>query len=351
MTPDEERNEAIILTIAYHDNSFRRSVICPRFAHDTSSKPPLRIPHSIFRPLTTSPVSNLGDFEQLPREIMMVLCLHLDLYSCIRFRQTNRLARQVVTAVPEYRAVASYGHRALHAILRTDMGDNFTLAELYRQLVTGGCVVCGAFGVFIYLPLAARCCYPCIISAQALRTASLASVVKFSGLPAEQLRRLMRVVTTVRGTYEKRYGISWFKSGHRMELVSAAEAVRVMQSLGLWHGPSGPVASLGKDAEGARCMVSAVLPLLDPTTGKIEHGLVCGSCERALDRLPVEEACRRQGVMYSKQGILDHLNSCSGAQEEWTRWGEKTIEMVREIRELREKREIARKAGQDMTLP
>lgn len=303
------QDDAIIRVAAYHRRDFAHAVV-----HSVPSEhDPVR--NSVAEPFPSAAVSDLGALDRLPLELISSICLCLDVRSCFKFRQINRRARQIVSGLYKYRAVAEHGLESLRAVLRTDISRYFTVPDLYRPLCTPSCARCRSpFGGFLWIPTASRYCFACIEWSH-LRVVPLEALVKYSGVSSERLQRLRPVLRTLPGTYTTKY-YSWTS---RTEVVAAEPAFDALRASGLPLQHAMAVLAAIPDTFAYTYMVSTALPLLDPATGQVQHGLSCKGCYIAF-------AARDNGTkgrnephdrVYSRQGYLDHFPLCHESIKLW----------------------------------
>ncbi|KAH8654849.1 hypothetical protein BGZ61DRAFT_541191 [Ilyonectria robusta] len=57
-----------------------------------------------------APTSDLGDLSVLPEEVLAMIALNLDIDSFRHFRQVNRQARFIATAIPQYQQVLCWNN-------------------------------------------------------------------------------------------------------------------------------------------------------------------------------------------------------------------------------------------------
>ena len=90
------QEDAILQVASYHCHDYDLAVI--------RSAPHEHIPirTSIAQPFPTSPLSSLGALSAFPVEIVAVICLSMDVTSVFRFRQVNRLARNIASSPLPY---------------------------------------------------------------------------------------------------------------------------------------------------------------------------------------------------------------------------------------------------------
>ncbi|KAK3307222.1 uncharacterized protein B0T15DRAFT_395441 [Chaetomium strumarium] len=296
---------------------------------------------SIARAFATAPVSSLGalTFHRLPTEILALICLFLDVRACFRFRQVNRAARALVSGLVEYRTVVYHGLEALRAILRTRLDPHFTFRDLYQSLCSSKCQPCGAFGGFLFLPTAVRCCFKCLRNSPQLALLDFARLPTIPSLRKATffrtprvtpgvLRRLMPVLQTM-SVY--RYCTKNGPQHRRIDLVPAVVASEVLKGLGAtsadlekchWKMRAYPYQG---DGLSIRYMAATAFPFLDRVSGRVEYGVSCRGCYVAAMAHGSEQNFDCSDRVYSRKGFLDHFQSCPEAQRLWTGSCEGTV--------------------------
>lgn len=195
MSPNPEEDscdsDAIVRVTSYHRRDFDQAVIAAKPGqHDHARL-------SIFKVLGPSGSSSLGRLQHLPLEVITYICLGLDVCSALAFSQVSRRTREIVAGIRQYRQLSEHALECLWALFRTSLAARTDISTLHSALSTKSCVLCGLFGGFIFLPTTARCCFQCIESAPDLRTVSLHSFCKASGMPATRLKKSCSVRGTV----------------------------------------------------------------------------------------------------------------------------------------------------------
>ncbi|KAF4435521.1 F-box domain, Skp2-like protein [Fusarium austroafricanum] len=117
-------SEAVVDICAYHRRDFDVVMVRSR-PHDTQKV--IKDFHTAFQ---TTPTAGLGILDQLPLELLSIVCRNLDLLSYFRFRQVNRQARVVSTSVLEYQSVVKHGLEGLRGMLRAGLAQSFTIRDL-----------------------------------------------------------------------------------------------------------------------------------------------------------------------------------------------------------------------------
>ncbi|KAL2018600.1 hypothetical protein VTK56DRAFT_570 [Thermocarpiscus australiensis] len=292
--PDQE--EALLRVAAYHRHDFDLMVIrSPPSQHD-----PVR--SSIAQAFPDSPAASLGILSRLPTEILFSTLKYLDVLSCFRFRQVNRQARVALSALWEYRDIATHALEVLRSVLRTGLATRFTLSDLHRPLCTMKCRRCGAFGVFLFLPTAQRCCYNCVVMSIRFHVDTLSALAMVRTSPKTSLAELRRVLPVMRAIPGV-YGIEEKALGKTTEVVAMKHAFRTLSKLGfeLKDDPyltriRPPRSVLEKS--GMKYWALTALPYLDRASGEVQHGLCCKGCHVAFEASAA--AFRRHNRTYSK---------------------------------------------------
>jgi hypothetical protein len=320
--------DAILRVAAYHRHDYDLVVIrSPPHEHA-----PVR--DSITKPFPTPSVSSLGDFSDFPVEILSAICLNMDLPSLFRFRQVNRLARTIISNLRPYRDVTNHALEALRAAMRTRIGIHFTLTDLYTELCTEKCIVCGNFGSFLFLPYFKRCCFYCLSNDSKLLVAPIINLANYTGIPQAELCERLPVVHAIPGTYSmrevRRTGGQKFVS---RDFVDAMNRQKLTRNPKVDEDFYSHVTPFMCDPW-TTAMVCTAFPSLDRETGEIETGVYCKGCylwER--DDPPLDfsyltiddEWFADRG--YNKKDFLEHFKECLLAQRYWEQSQGGTVEI------------------------
>lgn len=108
------------------------------------------VAESLQNTFSEPPTTGLGSLNFLPTELLYGILNHLDVFSSFRFRRTNRQARVVSTALPEYKSVALHGLEDLRGLLRGGLAQVHTIRDLYALLICENCTLCGNCGGFYF---------------------------------------------------------------------------------------------------------------------------------------------------------------------------------------------------------
>ncbi len=253
-----EQEDAIIRATAYHNKEYDLSVIS--FPSRTRNG----IRRSVSRPLPRAPNASLGTLDRLTLELLVYVSLHLDIYSLLKYRQTNLRSRQVIDSLQEYRAVTSHGLNPLYALLRTQLATYVSLSDFYNVLCTNNCAFCGEFGGFVFLPTWSRCCFECVKKAPETQMQTLASLRKQFRLTQAAISKL-RCFKTLPGIYTM--DESTYKS--RFKIVPVHQAMLV----------SGKQPQAGEQPPTPRpiyrynYMAPCALPYYERRSGRVEYGI------------------------------------------------------------------------------
>lgn len=315
--------EAIIRVTSYHRRDKDEKVISfrpleqDRIRACISTAPP-----------TTSLSSGLGCLGVLPAELLLKVCLKLDIGSLFRLRQVNIRSRQFVTGIFEYRAVATHATAVLLALFRTNMAKHITLLKLYQPLTEKWCVTCGEFGGFLFIPTAMRCCLDCIYDRSQFPVMTLNSIFKRTKIPIRKLQSLMPVLKTVPGWYgryehsrqQRHHYVAFHHALEALENLKGIEAPEVLKLINLMLESTSPPEVMPSRE---KCESSSSIPTFDSTTSTAYWSLSCKGCATEISRLgrvyPTSASVPENiDKVYSKEGFLAHFQVCKKAKSLWT---------------------------------
>ncbi|KAK7923664.1 hypothetical protein PG985_007735 [Apiospora marii] len=316
---EEPTEEAILRLCASSQEQLARRLVSSSREETEAVQDSLRTAFS-----SNPPVASLGDLDRLPREIVAMILPHLDVLSYFRFRQLNRLARQLCTElVKEYQVIVTHGLQGLRGLLCGNLDHRFTILDLYRVLTTRDCVLCGAFGGFMYLPSALRCCYPCITTADELLVLDSAVFYEQAGVSLADAQPILvgSTLRTVPGPYDKSDQQDKPENDRPQYLISAKEALEELAAHGLLHQPT----SLSKMASehqqfSTRSMASTALPWYNPHTSEADDGVCCEGeqgdyewTEHISDRIERAKLDRS----FPTEEFFSHFLGCDAAKSWW----------------------------------
>lgn len=141
-------------------------------------------------PRRESSSSTLGQLDQLPLELLLLISQMLDMRSLSRFSQVSLRGHAVVQSSAAYRELLSYAPEAMSALSQTRLLRYHSASMLQASLHSEKCVSCGRFGVYLFLPTCERCCYECLERNQSLWVIPIAEAGKCFKLSARQMEQL-----------------------------------------------------------------------------------------------------------------------------------------------------------------
>ncbi|RAL03657.1 F-box protein [Aspergillus ibericus CBS 121593] len=301
----ENTPEDIIRIASYHRRDYTLAVIR---INPSDHK---QVRSSICQPFG-APFTSLRRLGRLPLETVHEICLHLDIQSLFQLRQVSRRTQQIVSTTRGYQQTTTHALDALCVILRTKIASHFTLSELLKVLCTRDCLLCGAFGGFIFLPSLLRCCFSCIRNGDLPLVISVTDAKKRFRLMSPALRSIP-ALQTIPGMYS----MGERARKKKMQLVAVDDVIRISEAR-----------SDNDRAQGTRprespllpFMVTTALPYLDVASGSIQNGVCCSGCQLFLEdalmtsTLPGDAVDLRDKV-YSDDEFLIHFRQCQKAQE------------------------------------
>ena len=320
--------------------------------------------------LIDRPFGHFGQLESSPLEILQTIFLHLDLQTLTDLRSVNRRAMLAIDSLPTYRELYTHAPELIRVLLSTRLASHFDLSHLCKELRSEDCYFCGDFGAFLVVPGCRRCCWLCLGEAEDILPISR-SQAKESFLLANKILPELPAMLSLPGSYgidaassngRVRDGAVYYK--RRTWLVNMwAARCAALQTHGCqkvidcymdsqrweWEAayaqqganrlsmepsvmripkPPFPSALTSRgvkicDYESRRFMTAIRLPVLDPSTGRLDWGVACVGCIQGLqDRFTnyweLDRAdhmqCQR---MYTRKGVLEHAKECERAKRLW----------------------------------
>jgi hypothetical protein len=289
-------------------------------------------PRTVLDAKYTASLSNIGDLEALPLEIIHSTFIMLDLQSLTDFRAISWRARALVDSFAPYSAIVQHAPDALRALLSTHMAVHFTAQDIFEALCTQACFGCGQFGPFLDMFTSHRYCITCVIYSDNLLSITASSARREFGLKPKTMRKLPTLLsipgqyTEGERTYRKRISLV------RMLSAAAARSMQEEESDSLRRRP-GPLGrplpqspqlppplmshqSLQQfDKQGQnpyRFMTMIRFPSLDRLTGNIDWGVSWQAC-----RLGPRDEGRgyyNWNTVYSTAGYMEHFQKCEVSQ-------------------------------------
>ncbi|KAG0127763.1 hypothetical protein HOY82DRAFT_61870 [Tuber indicum] len=343
---------------------------CPLDHDRTTIAPPTSSSTNPFPP-------GLGDLSAyLPLEIINEILLFLDIRSLLAFRRVNTTALATINSLPEYRAVITHAPDVIRAYVAIDLSSHANIHELFQALTSKLCSYCNSFGAFIFLLECRRVCWHCHTQDPELLPICRGLAAVSFGVSPEALA-VLPALRPVSGTYTLR-GIHCSLARDPTPLVSRAAARRLAVKV---HGSEDAVGAFvgaqresqlssyrmqkavynnihtlpyshpaskrapgepayyadkdNKDDDVRRYQGVAPLPVLNPRTGMLEHGVCCVGCDVAYSKAPTVAHyipfgrvgwLRRKHEMFGEAGgFLEHFFGCEQAKSIWDAWKEKGV--------------------------
>lgn len=302
----EENADAILRVCSYHRRDFGLVVVRSR-PHDMQP-----VQASLQAAFETPPTAELGILDHLPAELMSMVLRELDIRSFFNFRQVNRRARVLLTGLHEYELVSKHGLEALRGLLRAELAHCFTIEDLYRPLITDECSTCGAFGGFLFLFTAERCCFDCLQSSAHYRVLPPSAFAKIVNISPTQLKRLS--IPSLR-TMPGIYNMMETPARRPKYLISEEKATQTL--LGIRAVGEDVIRNLRNRREqlGQRFMVATAYPCYSLGTAKLESGVSCKGCQVRVEFFAGDVDDRDR--VFSTRGFLSHFSQCLETQRLW----------------------------------
>lgn len=182
-------------------------------------------------------LSSAGFLDNLPLELLHLICDLLDFRSLSRISRTSFLGKMIIESLPAYRDLMEFAPHTLSALGKTGLISVHSSAILHAELLSMHCVSCRKYGAFLFLPTCERCCYECLRRNQSLRVIPQALAKKCFNLTQTQLKTIP-IMYSIPGRYFVGHTIS---RQRRQRLVSVKSAKRLAIMV---HGSTNKVAEL-----------------------------------------------------------------------------------------------------------
>ncbi|EME42633.1 hypothetical protein DOTSEDRAFT_112459, partial [Dothistroma septosporum NZE10] len=257
--------------------------------------------------------SSLGVLDQLPVELIDIVCLELDLASLFALRHVSLRGRQIVSALPEFKLITKYAVSCLHAMLRTGTASGICLCTLWHLFCTSVCSTCQKnFGNTLHLLTWKRYCTTCLrgrVHKSAVMT--VAHARKQLRLRAPTLRRLP-TLKTIPGIYTMEETL------HKSSVHLIAE-YHAFSSYRDEHGGAEPAIVRREQQSRNVFMSCCAFPSYDTLTRDVERGISCSGCQLISENQDGlrEDLVFLRDKVYSKASFLKHYEECEGAQRLW----------------------------------
>jgi hypothetical protein len=264
-----------------------------------------------FKPIEDEEDFSLGQLTRLPFEILSLILLELDATSILRLSHVNRSARELVAAIRPFRDLRDHAVEALCILFRSGLGSHVPARKLHEALTTERCRLCGAFGGFVFLPTAERCCLTCVASAPETQVTHLSRVAEAAGTSADGLiKKGLPVLHTLPDSRKRIVAV-------RPHAVQALEQ----------NGVRDPEAAARRwpDSLTLRFQAATALPFVDRSwaarrrgeDGQVQRGVSCKGCQVAFERDFSDEHLEMRDRFYSREEFLEHFEECEMAQKLW----------------------------------
>ncbi|OIW26354.1 hypothetical protein CONLIGDRAFT_671933 [Coniochaeta ligniaria NRRL 30616] len=311
-SPHEESEDSAIVRVTAFPSSHYPP--CLNFDFCPYDRRPnfVNMPTTMTTPAVSTEVfSGMGSLHRLPNELIIAVCLDLDIESTIRLRQVCRMSRALVSNMIEFKTLVREGSNIVVASMRTGMADWLTFAELYRAMCSQHCKACGKTGHYIYLLRAARWCLECLETEEQFRTVTLASFTRTAKLSEKKVRQAgVRVFNQIPSS-----------GGKIRKLINFDDATSAMGT----DPELDPGAGYLQWNYGVgRHLSIALLPFFDKTTQTVYGTLRCRGC--AFKHAKLLNASDDRGSQfwsakashdYMRADFLAHFRECVEAKELW----------------------------------
>ncbi|KAK4153743.1 magnesium transporter NIPA-domain-containing protein [Chaetomidium leptoderma] len=294
--------DAILSVASYNRTEFELpAVTVHRSQHDA-------VRSSVFHSFGQARDFDLGHLGRLPFEIVSLICLELDVSSAFRFSHVNRTTRDVLASIREFRHLRKHALESLCVLMRTGLASHVDVLDLHTALTTQNCALCGAFGGFVFLPTAARCCLTCIASAPEMQVSYLSRLADAARVPAGELERRLPVLHTLPDSRKRIVAVQHGLDALRESGVADAEA-----TVSRWS-----------DSLTLRFQAATSLPSLNRATGEAQSGVSCKGCQLAFESDFSDDHLELRDRFYSKTEFVAHFEECRPAQKLWASSAEGT---------------------------
>ena len=124
--------------------------------------------HSLFVPVSQEHQNPLGRLQVLPLEILHGCLEYFNLVTLQRLSRVSLRANAVVTSLPKLKILVSVAWGHLTILAQTKVLKLHSVNVLYSALCSDRCGSCGAYGTFLLLLSAQRCCLTCMLTNHSL---------------------------------------------------------------------------------------------------------------------------------------------------------------------------------------
>lgn len=151
-------------------------------------------------PIRRKAMSSLGRFETIPLELLHECLGHLDVLSLQRLSRVCLHGKRVVESLLQLSTPMEATRDTLVILNRAQVLGLHSVNALCAALSSDTCISCDAYGPFLHLLSAQRCCFLCVMANQSLWMVSVPTSKLCFGLKEKQLRKLP-VMWSIPGKY------------------------------------------------------------------------------------------------------------------------------------------------------
>lgn len=247
-----------------------------------------------------------GQLDELPAELLVQVLSYVDIPSLTHFRRVNRRAVDLVSSIPQYKAIYQHCPDILRAMISIQ-ADAFSCERLYEVLCSTRCSTCEHFGSYLYLIDCRRVCWFCFTERPEFLPLTIGRASECYRLDparsdgAVSGRKLLSTanppsVLSLPGRYScgLHDGVLVRK---RLKLFDRRAVVRDTMS----HEPSEEKHHSKREA--GRYMAIITAPYLFDAGRRADWGYFCLGCREAEE----EEKSMFFRIKYTRQGISAHL--------------------------------------------
>ncbi|KAF2429750.1 hypothetical protein EJ08DRAFT_266982 [Tothia fuscella] len=164
--------------------------------------------------------SSLGNLDRLPLELLLEAFTYLDFQSVSRLSRVSMRSYFILASLTAYRDLTSSTRHVFSVLKNAGILGLHSIGTLHDVLFTGKCASCGAFGAFLLLLSAERCCFVCLTINQSLWVFSLPVATQSFGLTKQQLS-VLPFMWSIPG----KYGLSYTGSRQKSVRLVSVKAV------------------------------------------------------------------------------------------------------------------------------
>ncbi|KAF8861989.1 hypothetical protein BDZ45DRAFT_671533 [Acephala macrosclerotiorum] len=283
---------------------------------------------------SSAPISDFGNLECFPLEIIDSILRMFDLQSLTNFRAVNWHARTLVDNITPYKAIIQHAPDVLRGLLSTQMAVHFTTEDIFEALCTQACFGCGQYGGFLDMFTAHRYCIICIADSEDLQCITAFSARQKFGLDTEAMRTLPTLLSVPgRFSYHRKY------HRNRISLVRTSSAVAAKMAQTKCANASSHASSLApapvrrskratariplpqtlqqldkREEVPFRYMAMVRIPFLDRESGRLDWGVRCRACLSGYRHHDETRGLLNWQTAFSAKGYLDHFQKCQLSQ-------------------------------------